>query len=71
MNVPFTVYARRGPNAPMCSHIVAEPGPPLYKNDTGRVLRSFTSFFVYATEYSRPVASPLSFFNSVVLAVAL
>ena len=23
------VITRRGPNAPMCSHTVAEPGPPL------------------------------------------
>src|SRR3954465_11944684 len=31
------VTTRRGPNAPMCSHTVAEPGPPLYRNITGRV----------------------------------
>ena len=29
VNVPSTVQARRGPKAPMCSHMVAEPGPPL------------------------------------------
>ena len=29
----------RGPNAPMCSHTVAEPGPPLNRNVIGRVPR--------------------------------
>ena len=42
----FTVATRFGPNAPMCSHIVAEPGPPLYRNEIGRWLRSFTSLRV-------------------------
>src|SRR5215831_395119 len=46
----FTVATRRGPNEPMCSHTEEEPGPPLYKNEIGRVLGSFTSLRVYAVE---------------------
>src|ERR1700759_949839 len=71
VNCPSIVCTSRGPNAPICSHIVADPGPPLYKNEIGLIHKSFTSLFVYATEYSSPVASPLSFFSNVVLAVAL
>src|ERR1700722_15711640 len=71
VNCPSTVCTRRGPNAPMCSHIVAEPGPPLYKNEIGRLNKSFPSQRVYATEYNNPDAAPLPFFSSVVLAVAL
>ena len=32
-----SVGARRGPNPPMFSHKLAEPGPPLKANVTGRV----------------------------------
>ena len=42
----FDVVTRSGPNAPMCSHIVEEPGPPLYRKVTGRVDGSFTPLFV-------------------------
>src|SRR6266850_7845566 len=42
----FTVTTRRGPNDPMCSHTEEAPGPPLYKNEIGRVLASFTSLRV-------------------------
>src|SRR5579859_2205482 len=42
----FTVATRRGPNEPMCNQSEDDPGPPLYKNEIGRVLGSFTSLRV-------------------------
>jgi hypothetical protein len=35
--VLVSVGARRGPNPPTFSHKLAEPGPPLKANVTGRV----------------------------------
>ena len=44
---PSVVTTRLGPNDPICSHIVELPGPPLYKNVTGRTVPGF--FLKYAT----------------------
>jgi hypothetical protein len=49
----LSVTTRTGPTDPMCSQIVAEPGPPLYRNVTGRVFASAPSS-VYATEKMLP-----------------
>ncbi len=38
----FTIF---GPKAPMCSQTVAAPGPPLNRNQTGRLDLSVTPFF--------------------------
>src|SRR5215470_5088843 len=38
-----TEETRLGPNAPMCSQMEDEPGPPLYTKASGRLLISFTS----------------------------
>jgi hypothetical protein len=38
------ICTRLGPKLPMCSQILAEPGPPLYRNDTGRPLAFSPSF---------------------------
>src|SRR5437667_10026619 len=46
----FTVATRRGPNEPMCNQMDEDPGPPLYKNETGRVAGSFRALRVYAVE---------------------
>src|SRR5215813_1711639 len=62
----FTVATRRGPKEPMCSHTDEEPGPPLYKNEIGRALESFTSLRVYAVEYTRATGAPFSSFNRIV-----
>ena len=32
-----SIFTRRGPIAPMCSQIEAEPGPPLNENISGRL----------------------------------
>ena len=60
-----------GPTDPMCSHIDAEPGPPLKRKVTGRVLLPLVSPCVYDTEYISPVSSPSSFLMAVVPAFAL
>ncbi len=38
----------RGPMPPMCTHIDAEPGPPLKQNVKGRLAVSATPSSVYA-----------------------
>ncbi len=43
----------------MCNQTVGEPGPPLYRNDTGRVFTSSPSF-VYATKNIRAATLPSS-----------
>jgi hypothetical protein len=43
----------------MCNQTVGEPGPPLYRNDTGRVFASSPSF-VYATKNIRAATLPSS-----------
>ncbi len=48
VNCGSFVATRTGANDPMCSQIVAEPGPPLKMNVTGRVRGSAPSL-VYAT----------------------
>ena len=55
----------------MCSHRDADPGPPLNRNATGRVLLSETSLRTYATEYIKPIVSPASFLIDVVPAAAV
>ena len=36
--MPFgSIFTILGPKAPMCSQIVAAPGPPLNRNQTGRL----------------------------------
>src|SRR5882724_12995811 len=67
----FTVATLRGANEPMCSQSEEAPGPPLYKNETGRVLGSFTSLRVYAVEYTSATGAPFSSFSKIVCAVAL
>ena len=45
---PFgSSLGRRGPIPPMCTHIDAEPGPPLKLNVTGRLVAAAPSS-VYA-----------------------
>ena len=39
---------RTGPNEPMCSHMLDDPGPPLYMKVTGR-LADLPPSTVYAT----------------------
>ena len=40
-------FGLRGPMPPMCTHMEAEPGPPLKQNVTGRLEVSLTPSSVY------------------------
>ena len=42
MNPSGCITTRRGPSAPMCSQMDADPGPPLNANVSGRVARILT-----------------------------
>jgi hypothetical protein len=44
----FSSFGLRGPIAPICTHIDADPGPPLKQNVSGRLAASAPSS-VYAT----------------------
>ncbi len=64
------VSTRIGPKEPMWSQRLAEPGPPLKRNVTGRCFGSAPSA-VYATEKTRAVVSFFASFRSMVPAVAV
>jgi hypothetical protein len=70
-SVAFDGTATRiGPYDPMCSHIVAVPGPPFQKNVTGRVRGSAPSA-VYETAKTRAISSPSALRSTLVPARAV